>query len=138
MKQVTVTFTFDSLEDLTAYLVANPAAATAKVADTQPSAEVTPITAAAPTPAPAPVPTPAPAAAPAPAPAPAAQPEEDAQAHRERLGGVLRKLADGMEDPSPVAKFINGFGVARFSDLPDEELATFEASLTNEFGAQLS
>ncbi len=45
----------------------------------------------------------------------------------------LRELAGSMDDPAVLGKFINGFGVARFSEIDDEDLPAFKTSLDVEF-----
>lgn len=132
MNKITLTLTFDTFDDLHAYLLASPEKASTKVASAQPSAEVVALT-------PPPIPAPA---APTVAPAPAAQTVAPAPAQvvdfaalKSSLMGRLRALSDSMDDPSPIAKFINNFGVARFSELPDDQLPRFEAALVAEFGA---
>ena len=126
MKQVQITMTFDTLEELSVFLQNNPGAAPTKVASAQPSATVTPITAAAP--AASVVPTEVAAA-------PAADQTLDAAAKRSELMDKLRKLSDSAQgNTQPIADFIHGFGVQRFSDLPDDQLATFEANLQAQFG----
>ncbi len=52
---------------------------------------------------------------------------------RAKLMIRLRELAGGMEDPAVLGKFINGFGVARFSEIADEDLPAFQTSLDIEF-----
>ena len=47
----------------------------------------------------------------------------------------LRELAGGMDDPAALGKFINSFGVARYSDLGDDQLVNFQTALAAEFGA---
>ena len=119
---------FDSLAELQAFLSANPGAATAKVASEQPSAEVVsiaPVTPVAPAPAVAPV---DPLST-----APAAAPSADMTTLRATLMARLRALAEGMEDASALGKFINAFGVARFSELPDEQLAAFNTALIAQY-----
>ena len=49
---------------------------------------------------------------------------------------ALRQLSDSMDDPSPIAQFINSFGVARFSELPDDQLEGFAAKLKDDFGIE--
>ena len=121
---------FDSLAELQAFLGANPGAAATKVASTQPSADVVSIAAA-----------PAPVAAPVAAPIDPVDPLSDAPAPagvdltalRATLMTRLRALAEGMEDASALGKFINAFGVARFSELPDEQLNAFNVALLAQY-----
>ena len=46
----------------------------------------------------------------------------------------LKLLANTMDDPGVLGKFINSFGVSRFSELPDDQLVAFKAALEAEFG----
>lgn len=125
---ITLTMQFNSLDELSAFLAANPGAAATKVASAQPSPAP-----AAPAPEPVATVTPISAAAPA-APAPAAAEEVDLTALRADLMGKLRSLAEGMDDPAPIAAFINSFGVPKFSELGDESLQTFATQLKEQFG----
>ena len=125
---VTLTLTFASIAELQSFLSANPAAgaaATPKVAPEQPSAEVVQMPSSAPQPTP--MPTPTQDAAPAPAFDPAAK--------RAELTARLRATAEKMEDPSQLGAFINGFGVARFTELPDDKLPEFESQFNAKYGA---
>ena len=71
-----------------------------------------------------------------PDPVEAETPEEfDAVMLREQLMAKLKTLAGDMDDPSVLGKFINSFGVARFSEIADEDLPAFSIALVNEFGA---
>ena len=126
---LTLTMQFDNLDQLQSFLNRNPSAASTPVAFATPENVV-----AMPTPAAAPaVAAPAPAvAAPAPAVAPAVAPAPAAD--RQTLMNRLRELAGAMDDPGVLGQFINGFGVARFSDLPDDQLTAFSAALAAEFG----
>lgn len=46
----------------------------------------------------------------------------------------LKQLADSMEDTAPLAALVNKFGVAKFSDLPDDQLPAFANQLKEQFG----
>ena len=61
-----------------------------------------------------------------------AAPTEDLRAD---LMVRLREMAGTMDDPAVLGKFINGFGVARFSEIADEDLPAFKTALDAEFGA---
>ncbi len=62
-------------------------------------------------------------------------PEEfDAVLLREQLMTKLKTLAGGMDDANVLGKFITNFGVARFSELADDQLVGFTAALKSEFG----
>lgn len=52
---------------------------------------------------------------------------------REQLMGRLRQLAESSAEPAEVGKFINSFGVARFSDLPDQMLGIFQGAMNAQF-----
>ncbi len=54
---------------------------------------------------------------------------------RPALMARLRTMAGDMDDPAVLGKFINGFGVARFSEIADEDLPAFKTALDAEFGA---
>lgn len=119
---------FDTIAELQAFLSGNPGAAATKVASKQPSADVVNI---------APAATASQAAAGltvidplSDAPAP---PALDLTALRATLMTRLRALAGGMEDASALGKFINAFGVARFSELPDERLGEFNVALLSQY-----
>ena len=60
---------------------------------------------------------------------------EDTVDLRASLMVRLREMANGMDDPAVLGKFINGFGVTRFSEIADEDLPAFSIALVNEFGA---
>lgn len=132
MKQVTLNLTFDTLDELAAFLANNPAAATAKVASAQPPAEVVPMPTAAPAPAPAPavvVPTPAEEAA--------GQPEDDVDpiALKADLMEKVRQYADDHPDQmTAIAGLINQYGVPKLSQIPDDQLQSFETALREQFG----
>lgn len=70
-----------------------------------------------------------------PAEEPVPTPAADTEVLRTELMTRLRDMAGSMDDPSVLGKFINGFGVARFSDIADEDLVGFKAALEAEFGA---
>lgn len=126
MHNITLSMTFDSIEDLMAFVAKNPGAAEIKVASAQPSAslgETAQATVAA-------VNTPDPV--PAPAPAPVA--EVDYSALRAQLTERLREVATSLgQAATEVGQFINGFGVARFSELPDDRLQEFASALDQKY-----
>ena len=123
MHNITLSMTFDSIEDLMAFVAANPGARDVKVASTQPSPS--PVAAA---------PAPAPAAAPE-APAPTPEPASvDYSALRAQLTERLREVATSLgQNATEVGSFINGFGVARFSELPDDRLQEFASALDQKY-----
>jgi hypothetical protein len=127
---ITLTMQFETLADLQEYLSQNPAAAAAPVAVATPAANVVEMPAA--TPAAPAVAAPTPAAPAVAAPTPAVV---DLAAMKQTLMTRLRELAGSMDDPGELGKFINAFGVQRFSDLPDDQLPTFEAALNAEYPA---
>lgn len=59
----------------------------------------------------------------------------DAPALRAQMMEQLKTKAEAMDEPSILGAFITGFGVKRFSDLPDDMLAPFKAAFEAEFGA---
>ncbi len=130
---ISLTMQFDSLSELQGFLSVNPGATDVKVASAQPS-NVTTIAAA--TPAVVdPLATPAPASVPAVDPLSAAPPVVDLTALRASLMARLRALAESMDDASELGKFINAFGVARFSELGDERLGEFYTALSAKYPA---
>lgn len=72
---------------------------------------------------------------PPPAEIPATDPGVDYNALRTELMGKLRTQAETMDDPGQLGKFINGFGVARFSELSDDQLPGFAAAFDLEYSA---
>ena len=91
-------------------------------------APATPAIAPAPAPvAPAPVVTLVPAA-----PAPAV---DGVAAVKARIMDRLKAIAASLPDQSKVGEFITAFGVARFSELPDDRLAQFEQLMNQTFPA---
>ncbi len=109
---LSLTINFDSMEELRAY-VGEPAPAVAPVAA---------------------VVEPAPEPVAAVAPVVDEAEEIDLAVLRTDLHSRMSSMANSMDDPSVLGKFINGFGVARFSDLKDEDLVAFKAAFEGEFG----
>jgi len=72
---------------------------------------------------------------PPPAELPATDPGVDYNALRTDLMGKLRTQAETMDDPGQLGKFINGFGVARFSELSDDQLPGFASAFDLEYSA---
>jgi hypothetical protein len=58
----------------------------------------------------------------------------DAEELRATLMAKLRELAGSLPDNTVLGKFINGFGVSRFSEIDDEDLADFAVKLEAEYG----
>ena len=126
---VTLTFDFESMDELTAFLKNREAGAAVATAD---QVAATPAKLES-------VPTPAAVQEVAPAPAPIdplsdAPAEVDFDALRAEIMTKLKTLAGSMEDPALLGKFINNFGVSRFSELGDDQLQGFAATLKSEFG----
>lgn len=134
---ISLTLNFDTIAEMEAYLVSRTAGK-----QSTPTPAATPV-AATPTPAaPAPVVSPVaavpaatPAAAPALAAVPATAPAEDAATLKARIMDRLKAIAQSLPDQSELGKFITGFGVARFSDLPDTHLAQFEDQMNRTYPA---
>lgn len=59
----------------------------------------------------------------------------DLDAYRAELKMRLAAKAGTMEEPKILGAFITGFGVQKFSDLPDDMLIPFNAAFIAEFGA---
>jgi len=132
---ITLTMTFSSTQELQSFLnSADMAAPVPATQNTQEAPAKTGEVVQMPASKPA-EPAPTPAATAMPVATAAAPVADDFEVKRAALTGRLRTLAEGMDDPSQLGAFINSFGVARFSELPDDQLAGFEQNLNARFGA---
>lgn len=129
---LSLTMNFASLEEMQAFLSRQPSnVPTIENTETGPAVVetvVAPIEAAPAKAAPG-------KANPPPAELPATDPGVDYNALRTDLMGKLRTQAETMDDPGQLGKFINGFGVARFSELSDDQLPGFASAFDLEYSA---
>lgn len=147
--KLSLTLNFDTMAELEAYLASRTtvkaavAGGTGGTAAAPAPAKLTPApvaavaTAGTPAPDPAPAPTPAPTPAPAPAPTPAlaAVPVNDPVVVKGRIMERLKAIAASLPDKSELGKFITAFGVAKFSDLPENLLDQFENLMNQTYPA---
>lgn len=129
---LSLTMNFASLEEMQAFLSRQPSnVPTIENTETGPAVVETVVTPIEVAPAKA-----APGKAnPPPAELPATDPGVDYNALRTDLMGKLRTQAETMDDPGQLGKFINGFGVARFSELSDDQLPGFASAFDLEYSA---
>ena len=144
---ISLTLNFDNMSELETYLASrtgDKAVAAAPVAAVSPvtTPAITPPVAAAatggdtdaesPTPAPAPVAATPPLTA---VPTPTTAPDADIATTKTRIMDRLKAIAAGMPDQSELGKFITAFGVAKFSELPDDRLGQFEQLMNQTYPA---
>jgi hypothetical protein len=120
---LTLTMQFDSLDELQQFLTRSPA-----VTRNTPVATVTPIT---------PDVVEQTATAVLVDIADTIVPEDDSVdlvALRTEIHTAIAGKAQSMEEPAILGAFITGFGVKKFSELPDDMLLPFQAAFNEEFG----
>ena len=132
---ISLTMTFDSVDELQTFLNRNPAARNTPVATLEPVPDVVEATVAAAAKVDLTAVDPLegvidPLGDITPDPVEDISPED----MRAELMGKLKALAGSMDDAAVLGKFINGFGVTRFSELGDDQLVAFSAAINAEFG----